>query len=714
MPKVSILTPCFNVKEEWLTQCLDSLRNQTLKDIELICIDDGSTDDTGARLDAYAKLDSRVTVIHKENSGYGDSMNVGLARCKGQYVGIVEPDDWVELTMFETLYRAAEDNDLDLVRCCHYESRMGKPEVAVTDDWVQKNVVLSPLEHKEVFLQSPAIWTSLVKRRLLEENDIHFLPTPGASFQDMSYGVKMKVCAKRFMLLDLCLHHYRIHEGSSVSSVLSEQKAFCVCKEWEEIYDFVFRRKEVFKVLRDDLAIMEKGCYVWNLERLKGELRYRFVKKWQSELLSRIDEGQVSLGDLSYDEREYLEEIAYDADDWFERTYPHEHAILDGEGFKGLISVIVTMYKNEDTIRATVRSVLSQSYDNIEVVCVDDCSPDGCWEIVKELAEHDGRIKLVKRTENGGLSACRNSGLDVAHGEAVTFVDGDDKLLPNALSSMARRFNDQTDAVFSTVKIEYCGGASLYGHYPESDAVYYSLPGNDTRRISRHEILKYHCSASAKLFRLANIQKAKIRFPEGLLFEDALFTWSYFALFNNRVAFCRNPVYLYRRRRSSIMTNLLDKPENRSIQHMEILRRYLDFLNDRNLIRDYTCQLPSLVESNFWFSFTQCAKWEKVVAVSHLASLLHQFSIVCATPTLQKVYDGDVGFLLVSEDSSKSVEGSSVVLPDSRLNHRLVRLALGIDSWTRKVFPPGNTRARRIAKRIWSVCAQVRRGFSHG
>lgn len=714
MIKVSILTPCFNVKEEWLSQCLESLRNQTLKDIELICIDDGSTDDTGTRLDDYAKLDARITVIHKKNSGYGDSMNIGLSRCKGQYVGIVEPDDWVELTMFETLYRAAEAHDLDLVRCCHYESRMGKPEVAVTDDWVPKNVVLSPLEHKEIFLQSPGICISLVKHRLLIENNIQFLPTSGASFQDMSYGVKMKVCAKRFMLLDLCLHHYRIHEGSSVSSVLSEQKAFCVCKEWAEIYDFILGRRDAYKVLKDELAIMEKSCYAWNIERLKGDLRYRFVRKWQSELLSRIDDGQLTLENLPRHEREYLEQIAYNADDWFDQTYPHERAALNNGGFTGLISVIVTMYKNGDTIDATVQSVLSQSYDNIEVICVDDCSPDGCWEIVKELAAHDGRIKLVKRTENGGLSACRNSGLDVAQGEAVAFVDGDDELLPNALSLMAWRFDAQTDAVFSTCKMEYCGGASLYGHYPESDAVYYSLPGNDTRRISRHEILKYHCSACAKLFRLANIREAKLRFPEGILFEDALFTWSYFSLFNNRVAFLKNPVYLYRRRKDSIMTNLLDAPENRSIQDMEILWRYLDFLRVRNLIKKYTCQLPSLVADIFWFSFTQCAKWEKVVVVSRLAKLLHEFNVVCETPMLRRVYNGDVGFLLIGEGSLKSSEISEAAVLDRRLNHRLVRVAIEIDSWTRKVFPPGNTRARRIARRIWDVCAQAHRVVSRG
>lgn len=92
MAKVSILMPACNV-EKFLKECMDSVVNQTLKDIEIICIDDGSRDSTGNILDEYAQKDNRIKVIHKANSGYGHSMNVGLQNATGEYIGIIETDD---------------------------------------------------------------------------------------------------------------------------------------------------------------------------------------------------------------------------------------------------------------------------------------------------------------------------------------------------------------------------------------------------------------------------------------------------------------------------------------------------------------------------------------------------------------------------------------------------------------------------------------------
>ena len=115
MVKVSIIVPVYNV-EKYLRQCMDSIIVQTLKDIEIICIDDGSTDSSGGILDDYASKDDRIRVIHKENSGYGNSMNIGLDAATGEYVGIVESDDYADENMFQTLYRIADENKLDVVK----------------------------------------------------------------------------------------------------------------------------------------------------------------------------------------------------------------------------------------------------------------------------------------------------------------------------------------------------------------------------------------------------------------------------------------------------------------------------------------------------------------------------------------------------------------------------------------------------------------------
>ena len=124
MTKVSILMPACNV-EKFLRECMDSVVGQTLKDIEIICIDDGSKDSTGDILDEYAEQDDRIKVIHKPNSGYGHSMNVGLQNATGEYVGIIETDDFADPDMFEKLYEVAKRTDADVVKSNYYTYNYG-------------------------------------------------------------------------------------------------------------------------------------------------------------------------------------------------------------------------------------------------------------------------------------------------------------------------------------------------------------------------------------------------------------------------------------------------------------------------------------------------------------------------------------------------------------------------------------------------------------
>ena len=115
-PKISVLVPCYNV-ERYLRQCLDSISAQTFNDMEILCLNDGSTDGTPAIIQEYADKDDRFILINKPNSGYGATMNVGLNTAKGKYIAIVESDDYIEPTMMEVLYNAVEENQLDLARC---------------------------------------------------------------------------------------------------------------------------------------------------------------------------------------------------------------------------------------------------------------------------------------------------------------------------------------------------------------------------------------------------------------------------------------------------------------------------------------------------------------------------------------------------------------------------------------------------------------------
>lgn len=113
MAKVSIIVPVYNV-EKYLRKCLDSLINQTLKDIEIICINDGSTDKSLEILEEYKNRDSRIILLNQENSGQSIARNNGIKKATGEYIGFVDPDDWVDLDYYEKLYNAASTNDTDI------------------------------------------------------------------------------------------------------------------------------------------------------------------------------------------------------------------------------------------------------------------------------------------------------------------------------------------------------------------------------------------------------------------------------------------------------------------------------------------------------------------------------------------------------------------------------------------------------------------------
>lgn len=291
-PQISVLVPCYNV-EQYLRQCLDSISAQTFEDMEILCLNDGSTDSTPAIIREYADKDARFIMVDKSNSGYGATMNVGLEKARGKYIAIVESDDYIEPTMMEVLYREAEENRLDLVRC-FYTIRN---EVKGADKVVEYpfaelyDKVFCPLDEQRVFLIAPSIWVGLYNREFLDVNGIRFLETPGASYQDTSFAFKVYACAKRIKFVPKALHNYRINSNSSVTS---PGKLFYVCTEDEEIRRFA-KEKDVYEELKEVLSLRAYGSYKWNYNRLSSRsLKRQFIKRWAKDVSVQFKEGAIT------------------------------------------------------------------------------------------------------------------------------------------------------------------------------------------------------------------------------------------------------------------------------------------------------------------------------------------------------------------------------------------------------------------------------------
>ena len=280
MPKVSVLVPVYNV-EKYLSECLESLVNQTLQDIEIICINDGSTDNSPKILEDYQEKYPQIKVINKENSGYGATMNLGLKVATGEYIGIVESDDFVKPEMFEDLYNLAAKQDADIVKSdfYFYITEKKRARKAGKIDKTKCGKIFNIETDCKILKIMPSIWSSIYKKDFLVESGINFLETAGASYQDTSFAFKALATAKRIIFTDEAYLFYR--QDNEKSSVNSKSKVYAICDEWEEITRFLNEKPEVKEVANQIKLALQYNAYKWNLLRIHEKYRDEFIERFQ-------------------------------------------------------------------------------------------------------------------------------------------------------------------------------------------------------------------------------------------------------------------------------------------------------------------------------------------------------------------------------------------------------------------------------------------------
>lgn len=166
-PKISIIIPIYN-KETMLTKCVDSVVKQTISEIEIILVDDGSSDGSGALCDEYKKIDSRISVIHKKNGGLSSARNSGLSIATGEYIGFVDGDDYVAADMYDLLYKEAKKTAADIAMCSFYfednskiisKSNTGKKTL------LEKNVLMKELVSGRI---NVSVWNKIYNKSIIE------------------------------------------------------------------------------------------------------------------------------------------------------------------------------------------------------------------------------------------------------------------------------------------------------------------------------------------------------------------------------------------------------------------------------------------------------------------------------------------------------------------------------------------------------------------
>lgn len=271
---VSVIVAAYNI-EQYLPRCLDSLLAQTCKSLEIVLIDDGSTDRTPEICDKYAKENESIKVVHRENGGLSAARNLGVRVAKGDFIGFVDGDDWVEPQMYEEMLKACLLEDAQIAICNYRQIGEGAEQTEATGE----KLVLPMEKAVEMFVYgdsryriSNAVWCKLFKRSIIK--DIRFVE--GKSSEDIIYTTWALTKASKSVFLDVPYYNYVVDRSDSIMNIRLEERRF----------------KDEIPFWKEQISYL----YGLGLVELAEKASYRFYRRLLNYYLDFRDRGMKEAG----------------------------------------------------------------------------------------------------------------------------------------------------------------------------------------------------------------------------------------------------------------------------------------------------------------------------------------------------------------------------------------------------------------------------------
>ena len=274
-PLISIIIPIYNV-QDYLSECVDSIINQTYKNLEIILVDDGSTDDSGKIADKYAKKDKRVKVIHKTNGGQGSARNEGIKLATGDYIGFIDGDDFVDKDYYKNLIDTCDNDDI-VITNAKVKYHSNKDLVKTKLNASKKD--LSSNKAKEKLIYGLCVcWNKIYNRKFLVENNIKFYPKANR-IEDNYFTIKTYVLAKSIKSIDNSVYYWRMRRNSSTKSILTNNDF--ICFDIAKGIDEYKKLNSKFSKIIDKKITKELSIFYDKLPlSLKKEFKRRFEKEF--------------------------------------------------------------------------------------------------------------------------------------------------------------------------------------------------------------------------------------------------------------------------------------------------------------------------------------------------------------------------------------------------------------------------------------------------
>ncbi len=325
-PKVSVIVPVYNV-ERYIDRCLISLINQSLRDIEIILVDDGSPDSCPRKCDEYARRDSRIRVIHKKNAGLGEARNSGLEIATGEYVAFVDSDDYVEKNMYECLYNIAINKKCDIVYS-GFKKGTGKDsfiQISETSNFIKyenndvKNLIpdfiAAPPYKKREYIYEMSVWHSIYRSDIIFNNNIRFVTEREYASEDIIFQVDMLLNARSVAFIPDILYVYCFNSSSltktlnigkyqklkNLYNLLLAKTTCCKCSIRISRLFVGFVRAYLKKIIISNIDFAKKIQYIksvmddeiWN--KIKLEFKPNYLPFWNNIALRLIYNRRVYL-----------------------------------------------------------------------------------------------------------------------------------------------------------------------------------------------------------------------------------------------------------------------------------------------------------------------------------------------------------------------------------------------------------------------------------
>ncbi len=491
--KISVIIPVYN-DEKYLEKCLNSVVNQTFKDIEIICVNDGSTDDSLKILKKFSEKNKNILIINKENEGLGAARNTGMEYATGEYISFIDSDDWVNENMYSYLYPIASSKKLDVLffQMINFINNTGEFQqtryynLTVIDKKFDGKIFTHHDIADVLFNISISACTKIYKKEFLEKNDIKFIE--GYILEDNPFFFDIILNADRISIFRKHLYYRRIRENSIMTSKGREcldsitisneilrtfEKNNKIEKYKTELFNFKFNvmrnwydrtndiyKKEFYNLIKTDLMEISKNEQLnkYYLNNLNINHLYFYLNitntNGNNKSLNNENLSDKIIGDKKLnDEKNKINKSNFNEENMLidkSRKIKENLKIEDKNHLnspknkeKPAISVIVPVYNNEDYLEECLDSILNQTLKNIEIICINDGSTDNSLQILENYAEKDIRIKLYNQS-NQGAGIARNKGIDNSIGKYLCFIDSDDFIIDkNSLEVMFKIANEK-------------------------------------------------------------------------------------------------------------------------------------------------------------------------------------------------------------------------------------------------------------------------------